>query len=126
MADDKTYNGWKNYETWNAKLWMDNDEGSYRYWCERADEAYGNAEASQNFTREEQAALDLADQLEQEFDDDAEENGMLPKLNGMYADLMNAALSEINWHEIAEHMIADVDKSADDDEADQEENAEAQ
>ena len=24
-----TYNGWSNYETWAAKLWMDNDEGAY-------------------------------------------------------------------------------------------------
>ena len=24
-----TYNGWKNYETWNVALWIQNNEGYY-------------------------------------------------------------------------------------------------
>jgi len=28
---NETYNGWTNYQTWAVKLWMDNDEGAYRY-----------------------------------------------------------------------------------------------
>jgi len=29
MPHDNTYNGWTNWETWNFKLWMDNDYNSY-------------------------------------------------------------------------------------------------
>ena len=32
---DKSYNGWKNYETWNLALWAGNDEPVYRAVQER-------------------------------------------------------------------------------------------
>ncbi len=28
-ATDTRYNGWANYETWNAALWLQNDEAMY-------------------------------------------------------------------------------------------------
>ena len=106
MATQKEYNGWYNYETWLLKLWIDNEEGSSRYWDETAQEVYNEAGGDKTFTREERATLTLSDRLKDEF---AEAQ---PELPGFWADLLNAAMSEVNWYEIAEHYIADVDKEA--------------
>jgi len=89
----KTYNGWTNYETWNVKLWMDNDEGSYGYWN---DTAHGLKDASNGTAQ-------LAEQLEVEHEE------TLPELTGWHADCLRAAFSQVNWREIAEHLIEDAE-----------------
>lgn len=100
MSTEK-YNGWTNYETWNCKLWMDNDQGSQRYWAEQAQDAWDLAEADKIFSREENAAHDLREKLQEFFE------GNMPEVQGFYADILGAALSEVNWHEIAEALISD-------------------
>ena len=35
--DEEGYNGWKNRETWNVALWIQNDEGLYSLALECAD-----------------------------------------------------------------------------------------
>ena len=84
------FNGWANYETWAVNLWLDNDEDSYRYWSRMA----------RAWSGDEQAAWRLADQLRGEVTEAAPELG-----NTLYADLMNAALSDVDWVEIAECML---------------------
>ena len=99
------YNGWTNYETWNAALWMDNDEFAYNSVREMAQGCYDTAAANNVLTREEVATQELAETLKQGHED------AMPEVSGVYADLLNAASSEINWDEIAAHLIAEVDKA---------------
>jgi hypothetical protein len=106
---EKTYNGWTNYETWVVNLWMDNDEPSYRHHKGMAQEAYDAAEQDKYFTREERATLDLSDMLKEEYEE-AMYDLLEDHTASVWSNLLGAALSEVNWHEIAEHLIDDVDK----------------
>lgn len=93
----KEYNGWTNYETWAVNLWLDNEEGSQRYWQAQAEEIMRDNE-------KDDAVSILADEIQEQH---AEAN---PVPNGtVFADLMNAALSEVNWYEIAEHYVNEVE-----------------
>lgn len=105
----KEYNGWTNYETWLAKLWADNSDDAY--FRERAQEIFDDAESDKIFTRKERATLDMADWLKDFHEELLEEQ--MPKQFGLFADLLNAAMSEINWHELAEHYMEDVEEETD-------------
>ena len=100
MTND--YNGWTNYETWCAKLWMDNDQGSYSYWLERTQDAWDDAEPTQVWTKQETARIRLEKELQDVHECDR------PELAGVFGDLLGAALSEVNWQEIAESMLSDM------------------
>jgi hypothetical protein len=100
MATDTRYNGWSNYETWNCALWFDNDYGLYSLWHERAQELYDDAD--------EEDRDDLVGDLAKELESWVEEN--TPEVSGMFADLLNSALGAIDYYEIAEHYMSDVEK----------------
>ena len=113
MTTERGYNGWASYETWAVALWIGNEQGSQEYWeREQAEDCYRAAvEAAPGgeragWTRE--AVGELARRLRTELDDEAE----LPRaLDGtVYADLLNAALSEVDWHEIAAAYVEGLDR----------------
>jgi len=106
-----SYNGWTNYETRNVKLWLDNEVLSYRYWKENAqmaweeskEEAEDRKSGDPIFTRSEIARRNLADRLQSEVTD----GNPLADAASMYSDLLGAALSDVNWSEIANSLLED-------------------
>lgn len=103
------YNGWANYETWAVHRWLSNEEPSYRYWTERAQEAWDNSPDDENvpkvWTREEAARFRLADQLKEELGESMPDLGA-----SLWSDLLTSAMQEVNWDEIAASLIEKADK----------------
>ncbi len=87
-----SYNGWSNYETWNVKLWLDNEQGS--------------SEEVRDMARRARSVNDLAESLKVMVNDAA------PDLRAScFADLLNAALGEVDWYEIAESYYEEEHES---------------
>jgi hypothetical protein len=99
------YNGWTNYETWVVNLWISSEESSYRYWREQADMHRKSAKDCRQvrdgiWEVSQAAVFNLADQMKSEIDE-----GTAQLEPNMYADLVSAALAEVNWEEIAESWL---------------------
>ncbi len=84
---DRKYNGWSNYETWNFKLWLDNDEFSYNRARELVKASNRDAGALASDLRE--LATEEAPELETSF----------------YSDVMMASVREVDYHEVAKHLL---------------------
>jgi hypothetical protein len=94
------YCGWANYETWAVNLWLSNDGASYSHWTERTREILAeSATAEDNCS----AVGQLADELCEAIHDEYHTEGA-----GLVSDLLTAALSKVDWHEIAQSFIDDI------------------
>jgi hypothetical protein len=97
LENDKSYNGWSNYETWAVKLGMDDDEGSQELYQELAARCVKEC-------GKEKATHTLAVVVKGIIDEDSPDLGA-----SMYADLLGSALDNVDWREIAESLIEDLD-----------------
>ena len=106
---DKTYNGWKNYETWLIALWIDNEQ-------RLQEEARMIARYAARKNLGDDTLPALADGLKQWVEDWHDVYAVSEK-GGFVSDLLNAAMSEIDWYELAEHYLEDIkDEDGDDEE----------
>ena len=103
------YNGWWNYETWNLKLWLDNDEGTYNMVQEKAKalikkhEGVFIEDAATELEKFNKAEFALADWLKEY----TREN--MPELKAsFYSDVLSASIREVNFQEIATHICDDI------------------
>jgi tartrate dehydratase beta subunit/fumarate hydratase class I family protein len=103
-----TYNGWANYETWATALWIGNDPHTANRLDELAQEYWDQTEATSVLTKEEATRYDLAHGIEEWVRVE-----MVPEVGGLASDLLNAALSEVHWSEIACHALDEVSKNED-------------
>lgn len=117
---DTTYNGWHNYETWSVALIVDNERGLYeqrRYMArERWETANDDTVRPTYFTRSDAARYAFADALkawvtdstqariEGYGDDDGNPSGP-DDFSMLASQLVGAALSEVDWTEIADNWL---------------------
>jgi hypothetical protein len=95
--NDKTYNGWTNYATWRVNLevfdgWDYTENGFHGLSTEDKSDVYDLAEYLKDFAEEiifEGCSYDER------------------RPDNLVADYARAFLSDVNWHEIATHMIED-------------------
>jgi hypothetical protein len=92
INDSDRYNGWTNYATWRVNLEMFDGMDVY--------DAFR--------ITEDDDASELASALEQYADDMLTMNGE----KGLVVDYARAFMADVNWYEIAEHMLDDIKTGA--------------
>ena len=89
MTDSKKYNGWTNYPTWRVRLEIIDGMGA-------AELGYSGPDQMTDTS-------DVADAIKAFVDEIIIDEAP----DGLVKDYANAFLDDVNWYEIAEHLIED-------------------
>jgi len=96
------YSGYSNYPTWAVKLWIDNDEGLF--------------ETVNEITREHRNSPYAAGKAVQDYLEEWQEHGSTVPEDGMEADIWQWAWGQVDWYEIGELLIENLEAEDDWDE----------
>lgn len=100
------YNGWSTYETWCVYTWLTNDEATFNTCrsiagecgevapqCEQVEQHIWTVQEAMRFT--------LADRLKELIED----GNPLTEDASLYSDLLEASISDVNWHELSDAFL---------------------
>ena len=100
---DVTYNGWANYETWLANIWIDNDQWIHDtiadYWKELKNGEHGNLSQEE---RRHRLSTRIDEVLTQMVGLDTPEGA-----SGLKGDFLSQALRDVNTTELANHFATE-------------------
>jgi hypothetical protein len=97
--ETKLYEFWYSVETWIIAVWIDSERPTCEYWQAVADETLKLTGEGSN--RLEEAKVTLMDRLRDEICEAASAEN-----RGLFAELLSHALTNVDWQEIAEHLLA--------------------
>ena len=89
-----SYNGWTNYATWRVKV----DGMTLEYFTDSFSRAYGD---------DKESPADVGESIEEHVKSIMDEAP-----DGLVKDYANAFISDVNWYEIAGHLIENEQAAA--------------
>ena len=99
----ETYNGWTNYETWNFKLWADNDEPTYK----KVQSLIKEVLNTRGVTICSKSKTDLAVAILSHSLRELAHNEAPELETSFYSDVMMASVREVDYYEIAKSLLED-------------------
>lgn len=89
------YNGWPNYPTWATHVWLTNDQGTYEQVSDLAAQVAKHGRAFVGDSIREY----VSDLMAYAVTDEA----------GLHSDLLSYAIEQVDWLEVADAFLADVE-----------------